>query len=206
MNRRHRYCSVPCGNRARYLRLASDPVAFCSVVGCDRWVRASGMCNPHYLRTQRHGDPFGGGPSKRSVRYASDSERVLRNIEIVDGHWLWTGTLQPEGYGRIGKAGRPIGAHRLSYETFVGPIPEGLHIDHLCRIPRCVNPVHLEPVTCAENMHRGTSPAALNARKTHCPHGHPYDEVNTRRRVDGSRACRACEAAYRARVRGKVAP
>lgn len=78
-------------------------------------------------------------------------------------------------------------AHRVAYETWVGPIPDGLTIDHLCRNRLCIEPTHLEPVTNRENIQRGG-----NSLKTHCPQGHPYDEVNTASR-NNRRYCRTCE-------------
>jgi hypothetical protein len=80
-------------------------------------------------------------------------------------------------------------AHRLSYEHHVGPIPDGLQIDHTCRNRKCVNPEHLEPVTNAENTTRQDH---AERRKTHCPKGHPYDEANTYVDPSGARRCRAC--------------
>src|SRR5699024_1617461 len=83
-------------------------------------------------------------------------------------------------------------AHRVSYETFAGPIPEGLDLDHLCRNRSCVNPEHLEPVTRSENLRR--SPLMARGQdKTHCPHGHEYSPENTRITKAGARACRTCE-------------
>ncbi|MEV8638105.1 HNH endonuclease signature motif containing protein [Streptosporangium sp. NPDC051023] len=81
---------------------------------------------------------------------------------------------------------------RWAYEHFVEPIPDGWEPDHLCRVRACVNPGHLQPVTHKENVLRGESPWAVNARKTHCVHGHPFDEVNTAFTVAGYRRCRAC--------------
>lgn len=85
-----------------------------------------------------------------------------------------------------------MGAHRYAYEHFIGPIPEGLQVDHLCRVRNCVNPDHLEAVTCRENVLRGDGVAAANARATHCPQGHAYDEANTYTWTNGGRHCRAC--------------
>jgi len=113
--------------------------------------------------------------------------------------WLWTGATkgrsQDAQYGCIfsGKRTRagnplPVPAHRVSYELHVGPVPDGLHLDHLCRVSRCVNPAHLEPVTLRENLLRG----ALARRQDHCPHGHPWDEANTYTYRSGARYCRTC--------------
>ncbi len=85
----------------------------------------------------------------------------------------------------------------------VGPIPDGLYVDHLCRTPACINPAHMELVTNGENVLRGVCPAALNARKTHCKRGHPLDGANLRILVSGGRNCRECnrEMQYQRRLR-----
>lgn len=112
------------------------------------------------------------------------------------GCWIWRLGAIGGGYGVRVVDGRPRLVHRLHYEELVGPIPEGLVIDHLCRTPRCVNPGHLEPVTQRENVLRGDSPHAQNARKTHCPQGHPYDNGNTYRiPATGHRKCLVCKRA-----------
>lgn len=116
-----------------------------------------------------------------------------------DGCWIWTASTCGAGYGQFWLDGRYHRAHRVSYEMFVGPIPEGLVIDHLCRQPLCVNPAHLEPVTRRENtVDRGVSNAAhRNARKTQCDHGHDLTGDNLVMRPGGRavafRACRQCE-------------
>jgi hypothetical protein len=84
-------------------------------------------------------------------------------------------------------------AHRLSYEHHVGPIPDGMVLDHLCRNKACIRPSHLDPVPQRTNIHRGASPTARNATATECIHGHPFDAENTYWRPDGKgRLCRAC--------------
>lgn len=109
----------------------------------------------------------------------------------ADGCWRWTGTVQNVGYGTMKIFGGYALAHRLAYELFVGPIPDGLVIDHLCRVRLCVNPAHLEPVTYQENILRGRGLAAQNAAKTHCPQGHSLSGDNVRI-CGGRRQCRAC--------------
>lgn len=124
------------------------------------------------------------------------AERITNNIVVVDSAcWIWVGARTRGGYGRIMVTPlRTLAlAHRVSYETFVGPIPEGLTVDHLCREVACVNWRHMELVTQRENTLRGTSPVALNARKTVCPKcAQPYGAVNER----GARRCVPCREAY----------
>ena len=117
--------------------------------------------------------------------------------EPNSGCWLWLGSLDQDGYGLININKLLRRAHRAFYELLKGEIPSGLQLDHLCRVRCCVNPDHLEPVTCGENVRRGlnvgpNSPgAAFHKSKTHCPHGHPYDEENTRI-FRGGRYCKEC--------------
>lgn len=119
-------------------------------------------------------------------------ERVRKYTRPAEnGCWEWIGSTNG-GYGKITINKRTYKAHRVTYELFVGPIPAGLDIDHLCRNHGCVNPAHLEPVTRRENLLRGVGTTARNAAKTHCPRGHAYTPENTHRRADGSRRCRIC--------------
>lgn len=138
----------------------------------------------------------------RVGRYPSHRECVEQNVRIDgNGCWIWQGSVHPtERYGSVFVDGRPVGAHRFSYEAFVGPIPDGLHLDHLCRTRSCVNPQHLEPVTLAENNRRAPS---ANGAKTHCRNNHPYDEANTYRSSNG-RSCRRCNADAVARRKARL--
>lgn len=124
--------------------------------------------------------------------------------EPNSGCWLWTEALKGKGYGGFYLAGKDARAHRVSYELYVGAIPCGLTIDHLCRNKSCVNPDHLEAVTNRENVLRGVGTSAENARKTHCPQGLPFDELNTQWESRGRRRCGRCNRERnRASRRGK---
>lgn len=111
-----------------------------------------------------------------------------------DGCWIWKGRINYAGYGQTYWEGRAWYIHRAVWVDVNGPVPDGLDLDHLCRVRSCCNPAHLEPVTRAENVRRGKL-HLVNGSKTACPQGHPYDEANTRYNKDGSRACRLCEGA-----------
>ena len=114
-------------------------------------------------------------------------ERFWSKVQRADvGCWEWERALATNGYAQFWNGERLVAAHRYAYELEVGPIPEGLVLDHLCRVPTCVRPDHLEPVTMAENTRRGFS-----AREV-CRRGHPFDGDNVRHLKNGSRRCREC--------------
>ena len=145
--------------------------------------------------------PRGRLRSERTVE-----QRVYDRIAVDDGCWIWQGGFNTKShYGQFSVRGddgqtKTLRAHRAVYELLVGPIPEGLTLDHLCMVKACVRPGHLEPVTQRENTRRavaalGTEPfGRANRAKTHCKHGHEFTPENTYRSKYG-RACRACNRA-----------
>ena len=113
-----------------------------------------------------------------------------------DPCWLWTANRKSGGYGQLTLNGKRRLAHRLVYELMVGPIPDGMQLDHLCRQRGCVNPGHLRVCTLRENSRApgsktGRATGARNRAKTHCPKGHEYNDANTYR-AKGERSCRTC--------------
>lgn len=132
----------------------------------------------------------------------ADARRFLAKIrhDETTGCWEWVAARNTYGYGQFkhGSGMRP--AHRVSYEAVCGPIPDGLQIDHLCRNRACVNPAHLEAVTCRINLLRGDTTTARRAAVTHCPAGHVYAQDNLRVTRNGTRKCKAC---HRIRERTK---
>lgn len=129
-------------------------------------------------------------------------ERFFRKVDADGICWVWLASLDDHGYGRFCRGARGLGeskAHRWSYEFLVGPIPEGMTVDHLCRNRKCVNPDHMEIVTQGTNVLRGYTLAGMNARKTHCKNGHEFTPENTRIRRHGWRECRQCIKAVNAR-------
>lgn len=116
------------------------------------------------------------------------AERFWTKVDKSGDCWLWKASLTYDGYGQFFIKGKRWRAHRWSYTQANGEIPEGLEIDHLCRVRACVNPAHLEAVTRRENQIRGDSPFGINARKDVCIRGHEFDELDWR----GRRRCGVC--------------
>lgn len=136
-------------------------------------------------------------------------ERFHAKYEIRPGPlptpcWVWTAAKSRRGYARLQiRVGFCADAYRWGYEQLVGPIPQGAHMDHLCRNTSCVNPAHLEPVSCRTNILRGEGFAAKNAVKTHCPKGHEYTAANTYLYARG-RTCKRCVIERTDRVRAEA--
>jgi hypothetical protein len=137
-----------------------------------------------------YGVPASAG-SKTDLAAARFMSKIT--VDPDSGCWLWTASLFRNGYAQFTDKRVNQGAHRWAYKHFVGSVPDGLHLDHLCRVRHCVNPEHLEPVTPAENVRR--SPIHPGS-KTHCPQGHPYEGDNLCVKASGRRACRACSREY----------
>ncbi|MGH3536358.1 MAG: HNH endonuclease signature motif containing protein [Pseudonocardiaceae bacterium] len=121
------------------------------------------------------------------------------SISEVTGCWEWTASLR-NGYAAYGERHVNLYGHRVAYEWLVGPIPEGLDLDHLCRNRPCVNPEHLEPVSRRVNLLRGETLTAKNATATECPQGHEYNSTNTYVDPEGFRHCKTCRLATSRRL------
>src|SRR3990167_922192 len=128
----------------------------------------------------------------------TDASRLARLLRLEkfyvpepnSGCWLWIGFVDERGYGHVWWDGKCRRAHREMYSLLIGPIDEGMALDHLCRVRSCVNPAHLEQVSHRENCLRGVSFSAANASKVLAPCGHPYTYIRPRTR--GGRECRPC--------------
>lgn len=166
----------------------------CSIEGCDRPKKSRGWCEMHYYRWRRHGDP---------LVVLKDRHRVMEDlwqfvtIGAEEECWLWHDFVQKTGYAQF--MGEP--AHRIAWMITNGSIPEGLTIDHLCFVPLCMNPKHLEVVTLEENVRRMNSLNRGRCRKGHVIQG--LEDVYVR--PNGRSSCRACLAVAQKRFRDKKA-
>ncbi|MEU1497334.1 HNH endonuclease signature motif containing protein [Streptomyces sp. NPDC005732] len=193
----------------------------CASCGTTAANRGYGYCNNCYARWLRWGRPVDGPPPPRvrkprpkaAPRKPADPEaRFWSKVAKTDDCWLWKAGTHRNGYGLFSVGKKVIYAHRFAYELLVGAIPGGLVLDHECHnraadcaggdgCPhrRCVNPAHLKAATLRENSLSGKSAWAVNARKTHCPQGHPYSEANTIVNRVGQRSVRVCRSCMTAR-------
>lgn len=168
------------------------PERTCEVPKCARRHFGHGMCLMHYKRWRKYGDPM---ITKRDMSLTM-KERFWAKVDKngPNGCWIWTASRDDYGYGQFRGMAHGNGAHRYSWELVNGPIPEGLVIDHfVCENPPCVNPAHMIVTTNRHNVTRSGSLGMLNARKTHCVRGHPFDASNTSYTKTGTRVCKTCQ-------------
>ncbi|MGC0205248.1 HNH endonuclease signature motif containing protein [Streptomyces levis] len=132
-------------------------------------------------------------PAERFAAFV-DTDGPMPLIRGVQGQChIWTGSTDPDGYARFWLNGRNRRAYHFAFEQAHGPVPDGHDVDHHCRNRRCVNPAHLRALTHRANVLASSNIAAYRAAQTHCHRGHPFNAENTRRRKNGTRACRACD-------------
>lgn len=146
---------------------------------------------------------------KRGPKPKPPEDRFWRRVTPTGFCWLWDGFIMPNGYGQfpLVTPKRHVYAHRWAYEALVAPIPEGMVIDHLCRVRACVNPDHLVPCTQAENIARSFHPSHRCAWTGMCQSGkHEMRPENTyewtsKKTGHGMRRCRACRRERERRAR-----
>ena len=174
----------------------------CSVEGCDNIFRAKDMCSSHYNQVKGYNEKYYKYVKKRKVPIHKtvngeiDKSYFMTFVDVTDECWRWSGATSTNGYGVFKVEKKLKKAHRLTYEYFIGDIPYGLVIDHLCENKMCVNPFHLEAVTIEENVRR----AAENRRYERvqsdkgCINGHPFNRIKTRINKSGhiQRYCLSC--------------
>lgn len=200
---------------------AAIPAGICQC-GCGEPTRVAKNTNSRL--GHKAGQPVRYRPGHHSRR--TPLERFLAHADRTDpdGCWPWTASLNEEGYGRLPIKGVCASAHRFAYLTFVGPIPNGAHLDHLCHTQagadcpggptcphrRCCNPLHLEPVSVEENLLRGQGTVGRGARRTECSRGHDLTGGNRYVHPNGGCRCRQCDredkATRRARQRDELEP
>lgn len=171
----------------------------CRRANCERVAVAQGLCDADYRRARRDGGI--------QMRERDPAKRFWAKVDRTNACWPWMKALDPQGYGRVGWGGKVLLAHRVAYMLAVGPIPDGLQIDHRCHNEdgacpggraclhrRCVNPAHLRPTTNTQNMAGGRHPGAGALRTNFCINGHEFTAENTYT-WKGQRYCRECTRA-----------
>jgi hypothetical protein len=181
----------------------------CEEDDCDVHVHANGRCKKHHRWWLRAGNQFvRPTPEERFWAKVDKSGPVPPERPDLGNCWLWTGSQNRDGYGQVNRQGKTLGAHRVGYELQGDPIPDGLTVDHLCRVRHCMRRSHMEAVPQSVNWARGTFAERRaeyhESRRQirYCKRGHEYTEENTARTNKGYRSCRQCKAAYD-RQRGK---
>lgn len=172
----------------------------CLMAGCDGRQHGRGVCKAHYMKCYRGTAAW---PEWVKPKGSSVEERFWSKVDRSEDCWVWTASVLPNGYGQFDHGL----AHRVSLSLIGTQIPDGYHVDHLCRNRRCVNPDHLEPVPASINTRRGYGPPvavarmkAWSASRTHCRKGHPLTAANTYvTPSEGWRVCRTCKSASRQR-------
>lgn len=154
-------------------------------IGYQRHVKMfkEAACEPCLAAHRRLGRKDPDNPQRRMV---PPIDRFMLDVRVDNGCWSWEGPTNHDGYGTVTVDGKKVMSHRFAYELFIGPIPKGLQVDHLCRNRACTNPEHLEPVTYQENARRA------GAAITHCKYGHAFTPANTYYTTKGRRRCRTC--------------
>ncbi len=171
--------------------------AKCKAPACLR-PEPNGYCPKHAWQRKHHGPMLLQFKDPAKQFWARVDKRGPRDC------WLWKKGHNGQGYGFYTWEGRQQLTHRIAYTLTVGPIPDGMQLDHQCHTPdctgatkcqhrRCCNPAHLKPVTNAENSSAERSRKAYGRKVTHCPRGHEYTPENTRETAKGYRNCRTCE-------------
>ena len=183
----------PCAHHDR-IEMPHGPISIgrlkkaCAIPDCRKPRRVRAWCKMHWTRWRRHGSPY------ITKHLPEIADRFWSKVNRTGSCWLWIGAVHSGGYGvfGIGDGTKTTYAHRWAYETLVGPIPDGLEVDHLCRTRNCVRVDHLELVTHKENILRGVGGPAINAAKTHCLYGHAFRFPNVYIDERGWRHCRTC--------------
>ena len=168
------------------------------MVGSSDAITDRMLSGPAGARPTVLGRLHGGSSSMRRTpalpASATTEQRFWAKVEWSEGCWAWLGASSAGGYGRFWTGERFTAAHRYAYAIAVGPIGQGMHVDHLCRNPNCVNPAHLEEATPRLNQLRGFGKGADRASQTHCARGHEFTPENTRMTVRNQRVCRTCQS------------